>query len=76
MPPIRLMVSMFQNLKPILELLTEHQGIKQTFGKPDIVKKEFDGKTYFIVIEKTGFGSEKDALTYIEIGNRVHSMKF
>ena len=76
MPPIKLMVSMFQNLKPILELLNDHKGVKQTFGKPTIVEKEIDGEKIFVVIEKTGFESKKDAETYISIGERFHSMKF
>ena len=76
MPPIKLMVSLFSNVQPILKLMSEHKGITQTFGTPEIIKKEIDGKDVFVVIEKTGFGSEKDARIYIDIADRFHAIKF
>ena len=74
-PPVRLMFSMFQNLKPILELMNEHSGVHQIYGKPEIKTIEKDGKPLFVVIEKTAFDSEKDAQIYIDVGARVQSLK-
>ncbi len=75
-PPIKLFFSLFGHIKPILETLDKHSGTFQTVGKPEIVEKEIKGEKIFIVVEKTGFKSKEDAEKFIEIGERVHSMKF
>lgn len=74
-PPVRLLFSLFANIKPILETMNDHTGVFQSVGKPDIVEKEIDGKTRFIVVEKTAFNTRKDAEIFISIGARVQSFK-
>lgn len=75
-PPIKLFFSLFAHIKPILEILNDHSGAFQSIGKPEIIQKKIDNEDYFIVVEKTAFKTKEDAKKFIEIGERVHSMKF
>jgi hypothetical protein len=75
MPPVKIFFSMFSNLRPILEMLQQHSGVAQSFGEPEIRELDKDGKKIFVVIEKTAFATKKDAEIFVEVGNRIHSMK-
>jgi len=75
-PPIKLFFSLFGHIKPILETLDKHSGTFQVMGKPEIIESEIKGEKVFVVIEKTAFKTKTDAEGFIEIGERVHSMKF